>query len=77
MKDEFNDLVLNNNINNNFTILHINARSLNKNIDKILLLLTDFNLKFTIIAITETWANEAKNYFLNIPGYNNYLKSRT
>ena len=31
MEDEFNELVLNNNLNNNFSILHINARSLNKN----------------------------------------------
>ena len=35
LEDEFNDLVLNNNLNNNFSIRHINARSLNKNIKNI------------------------------------------
>ena len=30
-------------------------------IDQILLLLAEINLKFTLIAITETWSTEANN----------------
>ena len=74
---EFNDLVSRNNLNNKFSVLHINARSLNTNIYKILLILAKIKLNVTIIAITKTWENEANNSFLKIPGYNSYLKSRT
>jgi len=37
--DQFNMQVSNNQLDNNFSILHINARSLQKNLDGILILL--------------------------------------
>ena len=65
---EFNDLVSSNILNINITY---QCRSLNK----ILLVLAEIKLNFTIIAITETWANEANNSFLKILGYNSYRKT--
>jgi hypothetical protein len=56
--------------------MHINARSLSKNIDSII---TELGLpvdKPTVIAITETWAiSDSDN--LPILGYTNILKART
>src|SRR5271165_121640 len=50
--------------------LHLNARSLKSNMDKLECLLTNICGKLTAIAVTETWLTEAiaDTYF--IPGYN-------
>lgn len=68
---EFNDFIKDRNINSsNFSILHINARSLNKNIENVSQLVNTINLKFTAIAITETWAHPDSVSSFNIRGYN-------
>ncbi|XP_065658632.1 uncharacterized protein LOC136083154 [Hydra vulgaris] len=53
---------------NNFSILNLNIRSINKNFDNLKLLLHDLNHDFKIISLTETWlkSNEKNcNYELN------------
>ena len=56
LDDEFN----NRNFNiNNFLMLHINDRSLHTNIDKITVFCAKLNHLFSIIAVSETWANES------------------
>jgi len=42
----------------NFSIFHINARSLPNKIDALIDLLRSLKLNFSIIAITETWSND-------------------
>ena len=39
----------------NLSLLHINCRSLKKNFDNLCILLNDIDLKFDIIAVSETW----------------------
>jgi hypothetical protein len=77
MSNEFNKLISNTNIsNNNFSCLHVNIRSLNKNMDKLLQLTASLNLEFSVICVTETWVNDLNNSLLNIPGYNCVMKPR-
>jgi hypothetical protein len=50
----------------------------NKNINNILLLLNNLTIKFSVIAITETWIdNEYNQNIPQIPGYDCYSKPRT
>jgi len=60
-----------------FSLIHFNIRSLPKNRENLLAYLSQFHQKFTVIAISETWANEENQNLLNIPGYNKILKNRT
>lgn len=77
LESEFNKLTLDNNISSkNFSCLHINARSLSKNIDKLQLLLTRLSHSFSVICVSETWANGINDSFLNLPGYNCVVKPR-
>ena len=39
-------------------------------------LLNSIKIKFTVIAISETWSNSDNETFLNIPGYTRHSKSR-
>ena len=54
-----------------FSIFHLNIRSLNKNIDKLKDLLSFLKGKFSIIVLTETWADETakNNSIFRIPNY--------
>jgi len=59
------------------SLLHINARSINKNIDSILLLLNNLTISFKIIAVTETWIDDTYNQTPpQIPGYTCHSKPR-
>ena len=58
--------------NNTFSLLHMNARSLNKNIENFKTLLSEINHEFKIMAITESWlCNEdfIGNSNFDIPNY--------
>ena len=59
-----------------FSVLHVNARSLNKNLENLTSLLLTCNYPFTIIAVSETWATELNMCYLNIPGYCSSGKQR-
>ena len=55
---------------NTFSLLHINARSLNKNVDSLELLLTNLNqFPFSIIGITETWLHSTSPPVFNLSNY--------
>lgn len=51
-----------------FKILHKNIRSLNKNFDKLLVLIKEINEDFHCIVLTETWQLHNLDIY-NIPGY--------
>ena len=55
----------------NFSLLHINTRSLNKNFDSLELLLTNLTqFPFSIIGITETWLRTTSPPVFNLHNYN-------
>ena len=56
-------------------LMHINARSLLKNLDNLTTELSLLTNKPSIIAVTETWAKTDNDDF-PIPGYSNILKAR-
>ena len=61
----------------NFSLLHLNVRSLSKNIDHLKLLLHSLNHNFSVIALSETWLHSTSCMTeLNIPGYNLITKNR-
>lgn len=60
----------------NFSILHLNAQSLENKLDALHSFLSSLSIKFTVIAVSETWANESNAVHLDIPGYNCCMKPR-
>ena len=63
-------MIENKSIENNFSLIRINARSLSKNFDHLNIYLTSLSHKFSGIAVTETWANFTNESLLIIHGYN-------
>ena len=55
--------------------LHINARSVNKNMDAITTYLQSLKMKFSIIVLTETWCVDDSMLFIS--GYNVVAKHRS
>ena len=54
-----------------YSLLHLNARSINKNFDSIDLLLSSINnFQFSVIGITETWLHKNSPPIFNINNYN-------
>ena len=51
------------------SLLHLNARSLNKNFNSLQTLLCTLNFPFSIIGISETWLNKNSPPAFNIPNY--------
>lgn len=49
------------------SLLHCNVRSLNKNYDPLVALLTRLDERYNVVAISETWLK--KDEFMNIPNY--------
>ena len=66
---ELNDLIGNNKDAINFSLLHLNARSLLKNFDKFTQLLDSSQHEFSAIGISETWLNDINKDYVNITGY--------
>ena len=62
---------------NKLNILHINSRSLPKNIDNITAFLNALSVSPDILAITETWLNDTNKHLYQITGYNSYHLVRT
>ena len=64
----------------NFSIIHLNARSLLKNLDQLNLILGSLKKPFSEIGISETWLTDCTAELVNITGYNfvsNHRKSKT
>lgn len=55
---------------NTLSVLAINIRSLNKNFQKLQLLLNDLKFEPTLILVSETWVNENKPFIFNLKNYN-------
>ena len=64
--DEFNSMKFH---ESRFSPLHLNARSLYKNIDQLALFINSLNHTFSIIAISETWENKDIPSKPHLPGY--------
>ena len=64
-------------VNKNVSIIHFNARSLQKNFDDIQNMLHYNDVKFSVIGISETWLNADcyKNYY-TFDGYDGYFTHR-
>ena len=59
-----------NSANNNFSLLHINSRSINKNFDSVDIFLSSLNrFSFSVIGISETWLKSNSPDIFNIPNY--------
>ena len=69
LESEFNQFILNENTLGKLSILHVNIRSLNKNLDSLLTLLQSLKYKFSILAICETWQTNSNIDIFQIPGY--------
>ena len=65
----------------NFSIMHVNARSLlKKNLDQLNLMLGSLRKSFSVIGISETWLTDCTAELVNIIGYSfvsNHRKSKT
>ena len=59
----------------NFSILHLNVRSLRNKVDDLALLLANLNIKFTVIGISETWLQN-EQHDVDIIGYEFIRKNR-
>ena len=64
--------------NSSFSLIHTNIQSLLKNKDSLELLCNELDFDFYVIAVTETWHNQANNALfddvgLSIPGYQSYI----
>ena len=66
LEDDFNKLVNKESLKSNCSLLHVNARSIYKNITQFTDYLKDINYKFSVLAISETWANEINSDHLVI-----------
>ena len=53
LESEFNQFILNENAVEKLSILHVNIRSLNKNLDNLLILLQSVKYKFSILTIVK------------------------
>ena len=64
---------------NDFSLIHLNIRSIPKNMDQFLMFLETVNCEFSIIGFTETWLKEENVDCYGISGYNcehNYRKDK-
>lgn len=68
------DICLHNQTGN--SVLHINTRSLNHKRDDVALFLEQFQLKFDLIMMTETWGTNDEPTF-TLDGYNTFYLNRT
>ena len=62
----------------NFSILHLNIRSLNANIDNFREFLAYLNGNFSVIVLTKSWCNERanENSLLNLDNYYSVHQTR-
>ena len=77
IEDQFNDMLSSEDsrICDSFSLLHLNIRSLQCNASKLTDLLSNVNLKFSLIGISETWLNDSSSS-VDIDGYSFVHKSR-
>ena len=79
VEEDINDQVSSFNEKSMFSILHLNARSLLKNLDQLNLILKNLNRAFSVLGVSETWLTNSTAELVNITGYNfvsNHRKSK-
>lgn len=70
MEDKFNSEIASYHNQNNFSLFHLNMRSLYKNFENLQIHLSSLNIKFSLIALTETWLNTTHDIsYFGLPGY--------
>ena len=63
-----------------FSLIHVNSRSLPKNMESMVQYIEQLELRFNVIAVTETWLRESNYDLFNIDGYyqeSNFRTKRT
>ena len=77
IEDQFNDMLSSEDsrICDSFSLLHLHIRSLQCNASKLTDLLSNVNLKLSLIGISETWLNDSSSS-VDIDGYSFVHKSR-
>ena len=65
-------------IDNSFSIMHINTRSLKHNFDSLRILLDNpLQSSFSVIGLTETWLTDSSATYYSLPGYKFLENSRS
>ena len=75
-EESLNSIAIEDRYAGNFSVLHINARSLLKHYDEICDLIARLNFKFSAIVITETWTDASNEHLVDIVGYSKVIKHR-
>jgi hypothetical protein len=68
--EDFNQEINTRNTFNKVSLIHLNIRSVAKNLTSFNNILDCLNLEFSIIGLTETWISKETNGLYNIPNYN-------
>jgi hypothetical protein len=76
LENEYNTINNINAMHSNFYIIHINARSLRKNIAMLYTYLNSLHHQFTVIAVIETWGIESNSNFVYLDGYTRFIKNK-
>ena len=53
-----------------FSILHLNARSLLKNLDQLNFILKNLKRVFSVLGVSETWLTDSTSELVNNTGHN-------
>ena len=59
-----------------FSLLHLNIRSIPKNLCQFQQFMSNLNFNFTVLGFTETWLNENNATLYGLPGYDHYFLHR-
>ena len=77
LSDKFKNKCIEKGFNSDcFSFIHLNIRSVPKNINQFELYLRNIQHEFSIIGLSETWLNESNFSLYNIVGYNHVYKYR-
>ena len=69
LENDFNDTITSNNYAKGLSLMHLNVRSIPKNIDKLNNYLLSLNIQFSKIGVTETWLEEETSELYEHPEY--------
>ena len=77
-EDSFNELLRSEpNIIDSLSLLHVNIRSVPKNLSELQNYMECLNTNFSIVGLSETWLNENNSDMYQIEGYESVSKFRT
>ncbi len=77
LPNDFNQLMKGKKINNKFSMMHLNTRSLNNKFDTFRQLLDSLIIPFQIIGLTETWLNDINDDLFKLDNYDFVNVNRT